>query len=122
MSLRQIQSPWLTDIISTTDATPTISAACSYTVPSGAMGYVDINVIVKGAATIVTATTRVPFRNVSGVLTLLTAIPIVALAGDAGLLAAVLNVTTSGTTVQPRVTGIAVTNLEWILDCRYSVN
>lgn len=122
MGIRKIQSPWLSDVVSTTDATPTVSTACSYVVPSGSFGYVDMNLILKASATVAVASVRVPFRNVAGTLTLLTAINLSALGGDAGLLTAALDATTSGTTIQPRVTGIVATSLEWQLDCRYSVD
>lgn len=121
MSLRQIGFPWTTDVINTTDATPTVSAACSYVVPSGGFGICMCTALIKASATFAFAQLVFPFRNIAGTLTLLTTASPLAVQGDAGLLTAVLDVTKSGTTIQPRVTGIVATNLEWTLDCYYRV-
>jgi hypothetical protein len=122
MSLRQVRSPWLVDVVTTTDATPTVVTNAVYVVPSGAAGFCDVDVVLRAAATVACARIRFPFRNVSGTLTRLTALPILALAGDAGLLTAVLDSTQSGTTFQPRITGIALTSIEWLVSCAYVIN
>jgi hypothetical protein len=121
---RFVQNPWLTDDISTSDATPTVSAATSFVIPSGASGYVECLAILKDGSQN-TAVVKVgrSFRNVAGTLTLTGALStVVAIAGDASMLTALVAFATSGTTVQPRVTGIAITNIEWLLDVRYWIH
>ena len=133
MSQRFVQSPWVTDVFNTTNATPTVSSVTSFVIPSGAVGFVEIRAVLRNTTTGVGAmlyATR-PFQNIVGTLTLLgaltsivgsvaagLALPI----GNAGLLTAGVDLTTSGTTVQPRVTGIAATNIEWLLDVRYCIH
>jgi hypothetical protein len=125
MSTRYVQNPWFTDVVTTTDATPTVSAATSYVVPAGVGGYCELTALLRNTSTGAAAVIKVSrsFRQVTGTLTLLgTLISLVAAAGDAGLLTAVLDFTSSGTTFQPRVTGVVATNIEWLLDARYWVN
>lgn len=130
MSLRFVQNPWLSDVLTTTDATATVSAAASYIVPSGAVGLAILTAIARNTATGASASAQVArtFQNVSGVLTLTGALITIAsgaagvLLGDATLATAVANFTSSGTTFQPRVTGVAATNIEWLLDVKYRVH
>lgn len=123
-SQRFVQNPWLTDDLTTANATPTVSAATSYVVPSGASGYVEVTAVLKDASQN-TASVKVSrsFKNVSGVLSLVgTLSSLLAINGDAGLVTAVLGLTTSGTTVQPQVTGIAATSIEWLISAKYYVH
>lgn len=122
MSLRQLPGQILSDVITTTDATVTVSTNCSYVVPSGAYGYIIYFCIAKKTSngTVMSSTISQSFRNVSGTLTLAgTAVNIVSPTGDATLLTATLSFSVSGTTLQPQVTGIAATTLEWTLDATY---
>lgn len=121
MAKRFINYPWPTDVVTTADATPTVSAATSYVVPTDTVGNLEMRALLKGPAGIVgVAYINVPFRNVGGVLTLIAPILFFPIGGE--LLAAAIDATKSGTTIQPRVTGIIATAIEWQLDCRYSVN
>jgi hypothetical protein len=129
MSQRFVQNPWLTDVVTTTDATPTVSAATSYSIPSGASGYVEMLVQARNTATNVGAAAKVArtFQTPGGVLALTGALVTLvgtagALIGDATLTTALISLTSSGVIVQPRVTGIIATNIEWLLDVRYWIN
>jgi hypothetical protein len=128
MSQRQI-GPWLSDVLTTTNATPTISAAGSLTVPSGAGGFVTASAVARSAAgKSGYATVGRSFHNIGGVLTLNgSLITIVSgalgvLLGDVTLATAIIDFTSSGVIVQPRVTGIAATTIEWFIDVRYWVH
>jgi hypothetical protein len=74
------------------------------------------------------ATVGRSFHNIGGTLTLNgSLITIVsgalgALLGDASFATAVADFTSSGVTVQPRVTGITATTIEWLFDVRYWVH
>jgi hypothetical protein len=130
MSNRFIQNPWLSDVLTTTDATPTVSTKTAFTVPSGSQGYVEMVVNARITGTNAGGVARLarPFQNPSGTLALVGAglITIVgtagALVGDATITTAVGTFVTSGNIVQPRVTGIVATNIEWLLDVRYWLN
>lgn len=125
MSKRFVQSPWATDVIATTDATPTVSAPTSFISPSDSVVWCEIRGILRNTTTGVGAYVQVgrSFQNVGGALTALGALSsIIPIVGNAGLLTAVLDFTSSGTTIQPRVTGVALTNIEWLLDARYWVH
>jgi hypothetical protein len=119
---RCVQYPWLTDDITTSNATPTVSAATSFVIPSGVSGYVEVLAIAKDASQN-TAPIKIgrSFKNVAGTLSLgSAAATIVGVAnGDIALASILLTIQTSGTTVQPTVTGIAATTIEWLLDVRY---
>jgi hypothetical protein len=128
MSIRQIQSPWLSDVLTTTDATVTASAACTAAIPSGAVGFLELTVTARNTTTGAGATIRMmqAFKNVSATLTLATAVTVIALNGDATFVAALLatpvTFVVSGTSVQPKVTGVIATNIEWLLDARYTIH
>lgn len=68
------------------------------------------------------------FQNIAGTLTLTGALVVIAggalgvLIGDATVTTALINFTSSGTTVQPQVTGIAATSIEWLIDVSYRIN
>ncbi len=122
MSLRQVQNPWKTDVFTTVDATPTVSAPTSFVVPAGAAVYVEMTAVARSAAGLV-STTKVgaAVQNVGGVLTMTqVTLPLVAATG--GLVIGVVNFTSTGVTIQPRVIGIVATSIEWLLDVRYWVN
>jgi hypothetical protein len=130
MSNRFIQNPWLSDVLTTTDATPTVSGPTSFTIPSGSQGYVEMVVNARITSTNVGGVAKLarPFQNPSGTLALVGAglITIVgtagALVGDATITTAVGTFVVSGNIIQPRVTGIIATNIEWLLDVRYWLN
>jgi hypothetical protein len=130
MSQRFIQNPWLTDVFTTPGAAATPSAATSFSVPSGASGYVEMIAHGRNTATNVGGVARVgrTFQAPGGVLALTGSLIILVggalgvLVGDATIVAALANFTSSGVIVQPQVTGIAVTNIEWMLDVRYWLN
>ena len=125
MSLRQIRSPWQSDVLTTADATPTVATNASAVIPTGAGGHVEVTATGRNTATGASFSMKVirSFKNVSGTLSLNGTIGVIAAAtGDAGLLTALVDVTSSGTTVQPRVTGIAVTSIEWLVSAEYFVN
>ena len=123
-TLRYIQNPWLSDDVATTNATPAVSAATSYVVPSGASGRVEMTYVAKdGSQNTICGKVSRTFKNVGGVFSFSAVINILeALNGDVALATALANFTNSGTTIQPQVTGIAVTNIEWLLDVRYWVH
>lgn len=129
MSVRGIQNPWLSDVITTANATPTVSTNAAFVIPTGVGGYCEMTVTARNTATGASSTAKVgrTFQNVAGVLTLTGAlIALVGTAGagvgDATMTAILANFTQSGTTLQPQVTGIAATNIEWLLDVRYTLN
>lgn len=128
MSKRQIRFPWLSDVLSTTDATVTTSAACTAAIASGACGFCEMTLTAR-KSTNVGAMIRVvqEFENVAGTLTLAGALTtICALNGNAAFIASlpgtVAGFSVSGTSVVPQVTGVAATNIEWLLDCRYTIH
>jgi hypothetical protein len=109
MSQRQIQNPWLSDVFTT----------------GGAGGHVKVLANARNTSTGASCVLEIiqAFKNVAGTLTLVgAATSLVAALGDAGMLTCVLGITSSGTTVQPQVTGIAATNIEWLIDARYWIN
>lgn len=122
MSQRQIQNPWKTDVFTTADATPTISAPTSFVVPLGSTVYVEMIAIARSAAGVV-ATTKIAAvaQNVATVLTL-TPVTLALVAATGGLAIGAVTFTSSGVTIQPRVVGIIATSIEWMLDVRYWVN
>jgi hypothetical protein len=129
VSVRRIQNPWLSDVLTTANAVATVSAATSFVVPAGVGAYCEMCVTARNTATGASSTAKVgrTFQNVGGVLTLTGAlIAIVGAAGagvgDVTMTAILANFTQSGVTFQPQVTGIAVTNIEWLLDVRYWLN
>jgi hypothetical protein len=125
MSNRQIRNPWLSDVFTTTTATPTVATNASATIPSGAGGHVEITATGRNTSTGASASMKVirAFQAPSGVLALVGTIGVIAAAtGDATMVAIVIDVTLSGSTVQPRVTGIALTNIEWLVSAEYFVN
>lgn len=129
MSQRFVQNPWLTDVFTTTNATPATSGSTSYSVPSGVGGYVEMLATARNTATNVSASAKVArtFQTPGGVLTLTgSLITLVgtagALVGDATLVTALAGLAVSGSIVQPQVTGILATNIEWMLDVRYWIN
>lgn len=125
MSQRSIRHPWLSDVFTTADATPTVAANASAAIPSGASGMVEVTAVARNTATGATASVKVirAFKNVSGTLTLVGALGTIAAAlGDAAMVVIVADVTSSGATVQPRVTGIAATSIEWLIGAEYYLN
>lgn len=129
MSVRQIQSPWVTDVIATTDATVTASAPCTVVIPTGACGYVEMTLTARNTTTGKGAMIRTVqgFQNVAGTLTLAAALgAAVALNGDATFIATLpatmASFAVSGTSVQPKVTGVIATNIEFLLDCKYTIH
>jgi hypothetical protein len=130
MSQRFIQNPWVTDVFTTTNATPTVSAAASFVIPSGAGGIALMTASARNTSTGASASAQVArtFQNIAGVLSLTGSLITIAsgalgvLLGDATMVTALIDFTSSGTTFQPRVTGIAATNIEWLLDVSYRVN
>ena len=131
MSLRQVSFPWLTDVFTTTDATVTSSAACTVIIPSGACGWVEMTVTARNTTSGAGAMIRVvqSFQNISGSLTLAASLVTpVALNGDATFIASLVASTmatfgTSGTSIVPTVKGpVVAANVEWLLDCRYTIH
>ncbi len=122
MSLRQIQNPWKSDVFTTADATPTVSAPASFIVPAGSTVYVEMTAIARSAAGLVAATKIAAVaQNVAGTLTL-TPVTLALAATTGGLAIGAVTFTSTGVTIQPRVVGIIATSIEWLLDVRYSVN
>jgi hypothetical protein len=123
MSKRFIQNPWLSDVFTTTNATPSNgNGTTNYTAPSGVAGYVQVTVVARNTATGVGATivTGAEFHNIAGVLTVTQLVtPIVSLIGS---IAIAVTIAASGTSVQTSVTGVAATNIEWLVDSLYRVN
>ena len=129
MSQRQISFPWVSDVITTTDATVTSSAACTMAIPSNACGFLEMTLTARNTATGKGGMIRTiqSFQNIAGVLTLAITLAVpVALNGDAVFIATlpatVASFTASGTSVVPKVTGVIATNIEWLLDCRYTIH
>lgn len=123
MSLRFINNPWLTDVFSTANATPSNGNGTSnYTPPSGSAGYVQLTVVARNTSTGVGATivTGALFYDGAGVLTVTPmGTPIVSITGALAISATLI---ASGTTVQPQVTGVAATTIEWLIDAIYRVD
>jgi hypothetical protein len=126
MSVRQVQTPWLTDVFTTTDATPHDSATAAYAPPSGSAGVAEMSVVARNTATGASASAVVTqtYKNVSGTVSLVGALTsIVPAIGDAGLLAIVSAfAATGGTTITPRLTGIIATNIEWFISVKHMVS
>jgi hypothetical protein len=130
MSSRFVQNPWLTDVLTTANATPTVSAATSFTPPSGASGYVEMLAQARNTATNVGGTAKVgrTFQTPGGVLALTGSLLVLVggalgvLVGDATIVTALADFALSGGILQPRVTGILATNIEWMLDVRYWID
>lgn len=133
MSVRQVQSPWLSDVIDTTDATVTTSAACSYTPPNGSAGTCEYKVVARNTSTgtMVAWRAEAPWKKVGSTLTVGSllnvggaALALVgASAGDVTAFAtAAISVVASAGVIQPKVQGIAATNIEWLIHCKYDVN
>jgi hypothetical protein len=129
MSQRYVQHPWFTDVINTMDATLTNSTNTQYAPPSGSGGMVEI----RGCARLKSGASSghaAPFylvqgwSNIAGTVTMEgSATNVVAISsGNAALSTAVISVAIVAGKVTPKVTGIASTNIEWLLDVRYTVN
>src|ERR1700704_2394527 len=125
MTLRQCQTPWLTDVFTTADATPTNSAIAIYAPPLGSGGVVEMRVIATNAAG-ATASMLVSqtWKNVAATVSLVGVLnTIQAATGDAGMVAILAAfVVTGGTTLVPRVTGIALTNITWFIEVKHWAN
>lgn len=125
MSLRQVRNPWLTDVVTTTTATPAIATNAVFSIPSGAGGHVELMATGRNTANGVSVTSKSlrAFQTPGGVLALVGTISvIVPPTGDATLLAMIIDATISGNIVQPRITGIAVTSIEWLIEAAYYIN
>jgi hypothetical protein len=130
MSQRLVQSPWLTDVLTTANATPLVSAATSFSPPSGVTGYVEMLAHGRNTATNVGGTAKVgrTFQTPGGVLALTGSLIVLVggalgvLVGDATIVAALASFASSAGIVQPQVTGIAATSIEWLLDVRYWID
>ena len=130
MSQRFVQNPWLTDVLTTANATPTVSVATSFTPPSGVTGYVEMLAQGRNTATNVGGTAKVgrTFQTPGGVLALTGSLIVLVggalgvLVGDATIVAALANFASATGIIQPQVTGIAATNIEWLLDVRYWID
>lgn len=120
---------WKTDVLTTTDATPTASASAVLVIPSGASGHVEVEVNARIAGTTAGGSAKVvrTFQNVAGTLALTGALVTIfgtagALIGDATITTALVSVVTSGTTVKVQVTGIVATSIEWLISSRWALN
>jgi len=130
MSQRFVQNPWLTDVFTTANATATQSAAVSYAVPSGASGYVEMTAVARNTATGAGGVAKVArtFQTPGGVFAFTGSLITLAsgalgvLLGDASMVTALANFANSGSTIQPQVTGIAATNIEWMLSVCYWID
>lgn len=125
MSLRYVQHPWLTDVFTTANATATASTNAGYTVPTGASGRVELWATARRTSDNLVGFFHVltTFENIAGTLTLSTTQKFFGgFLGSAAINTILADFTTSGTTIQPLVTGIAATNIEWLIDARYDVN
>lgn len=114
-----------TDVLTTTNATPLVSAASSRVIASGTCGYVELTASARNTvngASMVMRRMRC-FKNVAGVLSIVgNAGAILPAIGDAAMLTALFDAVATGTTLQPRVTGIAATTIEWLIETCYTLN
>jgi hypothetical protein len=123
MSVRQIQSPWLSDVFSTAGATPSNgNSTLNYAPPSGSSGYIEVTLVSRSAAGLGGAVkVGALFTNVAGTVTVTPlGAPLVSLVASLATLAVTFSV--SGQTIQPLVTGVAATNIEHLVDAKYWVN
>lgn len=121
---RQIGFPWRSDVFTTTNDTPTVASNATLTTAAGQAGKATFSVTGRTAAGLVVGGTIVAqWQNVTTTLTLTPAYALVPVdsVGDT-LNAVVIDFTTSGQIIQPRVTGIAATTIEWLVDAKYDVN
>jgi stage III sporulation protein SpoIIIAA len=118
----------LTDVINTTNATPTASTTATYTPPAASGGYIEITAtarISSGANVNNSGTVKSSFSfgNNAGTVTVGTANAIVPNTNSqTGLTTIALTCPVVGGVLTPTVTGVAATNIEWFLEVAVYAN
>lgn len=122
MSLRTID--WVSNVVTTTDATPTTLA--SVVVPTGCAASFVAEITGRNTATgaTVVAARRVGAKNVGGVVSLVGTVLSVMDSVDAALATVLItmDLDVSGTSVCVRATGLIATSIEWFVDIRVRLN
>lgn len=114
----------VTGVVSTTDAATTATVA-SFTIPSGSAFFAKAAVIGRNTSTgdMTRAELTHQGKNVAGTLSLVGSLgtPLV-LGGDAGLATCTAIIDSSGTSIRVRVSGVALTTIEWMTELRVWLN
>ena len=123
MSLRAAPSPWLVDIVTTSDALSHNSTNTQFVVPSGACVYCEMSALAHNSSTgsVYWIKQIALYRNQSGTLTQDVVNTLTSL-GDSAMNTVTCTFGNSGTTIQPSIAGIASTTIVWFLDVQYFVN
>jgi hypothetical protein len=123
MSKQQQQTPWLTDVVSTSDALAHTATNATYTPPTGVSGLLDLEVVARltGSNDAVAVFHYIQaYKNVSGTVSLVgTTVPLYSDTTEESVSVAIV---LSGSTIQPRVTGIASTTFSWTVSAKYDVH
>lgn len=120
MSLRIID--WVSNVVVTTDATPTTIA--TFNVPAGCAASFVAEITGRNTATgaTVVAARRVGAKNVGGVVSLVGTVLSVMDSVDTALATVLITMDVSGTSVRVRATGLIATSIEWFVDIRVRLN
>lgn len=127
MSQKRVQDPWLSDVFTTTNATQTTSAACSFSTPSNSTIFAHMRATARNTSTNreMVIERYAVYNNFTGTLQVATDGVLNGLMngqGDAAMAGVSGTLVVSSPTIQPKVTGLAATNVEWLIDVRYWVN
>lgn len=111
------------NVLTTTDAT--LTAAITYTIPSGSAGYVEATVIgrkISDSSTVVNKKCQA-VKNVGGTASLIGSVgTILTLAADVSLSSSVVAIAVSSGNVLVNITGVAATTIEWFVELTVNLN